>query len=289
MDNTNIPQTERRFYQQIPLKNEWITRNNSGSNFYPQEFNSSSGLKTYYDDEGVTNISHTISAVRKPTLNINSSHIQNFHNFNTTHRPVLELRKHLRSNKKNKVKKTLRQSIQAAYNSGAGMLGSTLNRFGNMNFKRRKQSNPFNEERTIDFTIGGNISHSLMPKGSWAAIVSPTGSVKGSTPRGPVSHKKTVENIVTLKRTIRDLRELLKERDSEILSQKMSINLNKINNNSDDRDLLLKEVKRLKDYITKIVDQKEDSNKAAKEEYERNKAQLEELKAKLIISDKSMN
>ena len=161
MENINIPQTERAIYQPITLNSDWITRNSSGSNFYQNDFSSNSRAKTYYDSDGVTDISHTISSIRKPTLNIESNHIQNFQNFNVSHRPMLELRKHLSSNKKNKPKRTLRQSIKDAYNSGAGMLGSTFNKFGNINLKRRKQSNPFNEERIIDFTIDSNLTHSI--------------------------------------------------------------------------------------------------------------------------------
>ena len=78
MDSSSIPHTDRRFYQPITLSDDWMTRNDIGTTFYPTGLSTSSHLNTFYNNEGIPYLSQTISAVQtKPTLHFNSNHIQN--------------------------------------------------------------------------------------------------------------------------------------------------------------------------------------------------------------------
>ena len=78
----NVPQTERRDYHSQPKKNEWMSRNQASNNFFPPELTNSSGLNTYFDDEGLTDITQTISAVSKPVVNFGKQKNKGFNNFN---------------------------------------------------------------------------------------------------------------------------------------------------------------------------------------------------------------
>lgn len=61
-NNSYAPNTERRYYQAPPLKDEWVSRNEATNNFFPPELGQNNeGFKTYFDNEGMTDITQTIS------------------------------------------------------------------------------------------------------------------------------------------------------------------------------------------------------------------------------------
>lgn len=163
-------------------------------------------------------------------------------------------------------------------------MGSTGTRFSNVHIKKRKQGNIFSGDRTIDYGSGIKINRSILPS-DWAGLNSSNNSSKASLSR--FDAKDLNDNVLALKRQIKDLRELLKERDSQILSQKMSLNLNKINDTIDEKETLLQEIKRLNEYITQVLHRKGSPETKNKESLDNMKNEFEGTKAKLTSLEQS--
>lgn len=147
--------------------------------------------------------------------------------------------------------------------------------------KKRKQKNIFSGESTINFDSGVRVDRSILPSsGGLSFFNSPNNSSKGSLQRMPtgnsvLSKNKPVDSVISLKRQIKDLREMLKERDDQILAQKMSMSMRNVNESFDDRNSLLEENKRLKDHINLLQEQKGAPAKKFKAQYDKMQKELE--------------
>ena len=86
----------------------------------------------------------------------------------------------------------------------------------------------------------------LIPREQYTAIISQNPSYSGSASRSNASNKTIEESIYDLKKTAKELRELLKEKDYQIMAQRANMSIYTNNESDEDRDLLLKEIKKLK-------------------------------------------
>lgn len=121
---------------------------------------------------------------------------------------------------------------------------------------KRKHGNIFSGERNIVFDTGLTFDRSIVPKEAFSYVNSPNVSAKGSTPRIQSTagkNKGVVESMFALKRQNKDLRELVKEKDSELLNIKLNMNMVNINDSfEDDKTKLQNEIKNLKDQISQL-------------------------------------
>lgn len=281
MANNGVPLTERKYYQQ-PLKNEWMSRNNEPEGFYAPELTISHAPNGFLDDEGMTDISQSFS--RKPTLNYVPQHqvLNSSMNFNSSHRPIIDSRNRGRTgSRKGKAKRTLRQSLVKAYNNQPFQgMGNTTMKFGNFTIKKRKQGNIFSGEKAINIDTDVRVNRNIIPAGNFTALNSPNGSFVGSTPRIPSSSRNNGDNIFKLKRQIGDLRELLKERDQELLEHKMTYNMGTIQNTIDNREELAHENKQLRRKITSM-EKTNNGKEVTREAFMKLQQECRELKEKL--------
>ena len=112
----------------------------------------------------------------------------------------------------------------------------------------------------------------------------------GSTSRSNQSIKNTNESVSELKQTIKELRELLKQKDSQILNQKLTINWSKQNESEDeddDKGLLLKEIQKLNNFISKISYIDKDLSSQIKDNTINMQKEAEDIKVQLANSEKS--
>lgn len=251
MANNNIPMTERKYYQQ-PMKNEWMSRNGSNEGIYQPNVQMNTASNALFEEEGMTDLANTFD--RKPTFNeLGRSNLPSFNgNFNSSAKPLIDarIRNKPGSRKGSKARRTLRQSLQKAYNNQPiSQFSNSGMKFSNIALKKRKHGNIFSGERTIDFdTAGVRIDRSILPKGNLTSFNSPNGSLVGTTPRLSGSRNKN-ESTFALKRQIKDLREMLKERDQEIMAQRMSMNISNINSAFEEKETLMQENQELKNRI----------------------------------------
>jgi hypothetical protein len=200
----------------------------------------------------MTDLANTFA--RKPTFNeFGRNNLPSFSgNFNSSSKPTIDarIRNKPGSRKGGKARRTLRQSLQKAYNNQQiGQFANSGMKFSNVTLKKRKHGNIFSGERTIDFdTAGVRIDRTILPKGNLTSFNSPNGSFVVTTPRLSGSKNKN-ESTFALKRQIKDLREMLKERDQEIMAQRMSLNISNINAAYDEKDILIQENQELKNRI----------------------------------------
>lgn len=254
-----------------------MSRNDNSNGFYPQEMtinNSSNGL---FDDEGMTDLSQTMN--RKPTLNYIPQQIQNTSGYNSTNKPFIDVRNRQKVNsRKGKARRTLRQSLQKAYNNQPGAPLPLANmKFSNITLKKRKNGNIFSGERNINFDTAVKIDRNILPQGNLTAFNSPNGSFVIASSRGHSSDKNQGDNIFSLKRQIKDLRELLKEKDQQLMQQNLGLSLNTLNSN-DDRDKLMQENQQLRKQLSLITDK---SNEISPSNDSQVKRQNENLKSQI--------
>jgi hypothetical protein len=161
----NVPMTERKYYQQ-PINNEWI----------------STIPNAMYDDEGITDLSQTMT--RKPIIDA-------------------RMRNKPNSRKGSKARRTLRQSLQKAYNNQSlGHMQPQGQKLNSINFRKRSK-NIFPNQ--IDFdTSGVRIDRSMLPKTNLTTFDSRNGSFTGNTPR--LTSRNKGDSTFALKRQIKDLR-----------------------------------------------------------------------------------
>lgn len=143
-------------------------------------------------------------------------------------------------------------------------MGNTGTRFSNIQIKKKHKQNIFSGDRTLNFDSGVKIDRTILPNTTLSALNSPNGSAKGSMPR--IGNNPTVavlaasnkqnDTFISLKRQIKELRDLLKERDERIMALKFS-NIPDVNSLGSDRQDLLQEINRLKDHISLLQGQQD--------------------------------
>ncbi|CAI2386554.1 unnamed protein product [Moneuplotes crassus] len=249
--SNNPSLTERKYYVD-QNKTGWTTRNNF-QGFHPQGQNNDMN-NTMYAEEGIGDMNGAMA--RNSSLE-----------YNPVSRQMLDSRgKFKPASRKQKARRTLRQSLLKAYNNKPNF-GGTGMRFNHNITKKKKQGNIFSGDQQINFDSGIRVNRNILPsdsgimnntlttgdmdKGQKKRVLSFSNSnQKISTARG---RKSSNDNIFTLKRQIKDLREMLKEKDVMLRDQRMNIAMNTIDNTYDDRDALVQENQDLRHQLNLIT------------------------------------
>lgn len=285
MENITQPHTDRKHYAP-PIGEEWNSRNTINNTFHIPETTTNQRIQNYFDEEDMVGTNQTIAATRQ-TAYFPPGQFYGFGGQGQPNRRMMDFKAKSKPSSRNaRSRRNLKQSIKDAYHNIHPILSQT-SKF-KMKQKRPKKGTIWSNERPVDLDRNVRVSHNGKLGGPMPFLTSPANSSKGSQPR---VHKKSNESLVALKQQIKDLRELLKERDSVILSQKMQLNMSKINDSFNEKEELMQEVSRLKDYISMILDQHGDPNQNVKTAYEKMMEDFDNAKkeiARLKAENKSL-
>ena len=156
-------------------------------------------------------------------------------------------------------------------------------KFHNINMRKRKQGNIFSNERTINYDTGVRVDRNILPQSNFTTLNSPNTTYSGSANRAHSGARKGSgnESVFQLKRQIKDLRELLKEKDQMLLEQKFSLNLNTMESNLDERDTLMHENQQLRRQLSLLTDKQGENSSAELNHLKRENESLKKQAAKL--------
>lgn len=230
--------TERKYYQQ-PGKNDWSSRNYMA--FYPQDMTMGMQNNTMFDEDGMGDLHHTING----NSSLENSPSKQVIDIKTRQKP---------GSRKQKGRRTLRQSLLKAYNNKtSNQFSMTGLKFSNINMKKRNKANIFSGERSLNYEAGVRIDRNIIPNGNFTLQNSPSAGYQINSARVNSSNRKQGDNVFALQRQIKDLRELLKERDQQMLEQKLSLNYNTMDHRVDDRNMLINENQQLRHQLNLLT------------------------------------
>jgi hypothetical protein len=272
----NIPMTDRKYYQQ-PGSKDWNSRNYTA--FYPESMNMGTQNNTMFDEDGMGDLNHT--TIRNPSLESLPS------------KQGIDIKMRQKNgNRKNRGQRSLGQNQIRVYNTKAPnqfpMSGLKLS---HVNMKKRKLGNVFSGERNLNYDAGLKIDRNIIPNVNFTNQISDKPdyhihSARSSNSKRINLNRKQGENVFALQRQIKDLRELLKEKDQQMLDQKLSLSFNTMDQQEDDRQMLIDENEQLRHHLNlmrskaqqsenlEIVDLKRD-NEQFKGNYDKLKILLE--------------
>jgi hypothetical protein len=208
---SNIPMTERKYYQQ-PGKKEWNSRNYTTA-IYPESMDMGTRNNTMFDEDGMGNLNNT--TIRNASLE------------SLPLKQIADIKMRQKDgNRKTKGRRGLGQSQIRVYNNKApAQFPMSGLKFSNINMKKRKLGNVFSGERNLNFDAGVKIDRNIIPNVNFTNQNSQKPDYQIHSARLNNSkrlnlNRKQGDNVFALQRQIKDLRELLKERDQQMLNQK---------------------------------------------------------------------
>jgi hypothetical protein len=236
----NMPMNERKYYQ-VPREKEWNNRNYTTA-FYPESMDMGTRNNTMFGEDGIGDLNHT--TIRNGSLESLPS------------KQIIDIKMRQKDgNRKTKVRRGLGQNQIRVYNNKApNQFPMSGLKFSNVNMKKRKLGNVFSGERNLNFDSGVKIDRNIIPNINFTNQNTQKPdyqihSARLSNSKRLNSNRKQGENVFVLQRQIKDLRELLKEKDQQMLDQKHILSFNTMSHQEDDRQMLIDENQQLRHHL----------------------------------------